>query len=196
MHNFITGIVKVESDNAIISDSVNVFYTIKERFTSIEMLTDDLLEQNKALSCFNNRISKYYITDANYLAYLLDPRFRGERIINNELLFNRILNKLKNYGENIGIINCEDDKYKVKAALTSYMNKENLFGCDMLSDDNPKLFWKSFQSFKNYEKLAVIAKRLMSMPVSSASVERSFSSQNLMHTEIRNKLNIMIKLKN
>lgn len=54
---------------------------------------------------------------------------------------------------------------------------------------NPVLWWKRFTAsseFKN--ELAELAIKLLSIPCSSASVERSFSVQNRIHTATRNLL--------
>jgi hypothetical protein len=133
-------------------------------------------------------MSKCFVTDYHHLAYTLDPRYKGERIICDEVIFHRILTLLKDYGQKCGIIINDNDIIDVKTSFSMYLNKESIFGCDMLNDLCPNNYWKEFKGFKRHHKLALIAERLLSIPSSSASVERSFSFQSLMHTYKRNNL--------
>ena len=58
----------------------------------------------------------------------------------------------------------------------------------MLNDKNPRRFWNNYKMIDRTKKLATIASRLFSVPCSSASCERSFSTQKRVHTKDRNRL--------
>ena len=52
----------------------------------------------------------------------------------------------------------------------------------------PRLYWSAVGQFDPYQQFANMALRLLSIPASSAAVERSFSKQSLFHTQSRNRL--------
>ena len=53
----------------------------------------------------------------------------------------------------------------------------------------PFVYWENLLEFKNTKLLALIGSRILSIPASSAGVERSFSTQGHLHSKVRNRLN-------
>jgi hypothetical protein len=80
------------------------------------------------------------------------------------------------------------EKIEIGRQLTSYRNNDGLFGSSMLLDNVPHMYWNNLMLFKSTSALAQIAVRILSIPASSAAVERSFSIQGNLHTKSRNRL--------
>lgn len=58
----------------------------------------------------------------------------------------------------------------------------------MLFHEIPNKYWKNFLLYSSTSLIATIGCRIMSIPATSADVERSFSVQGNVHTKSRNRL--------
>ncbi|RWS21102.1 zinc finger BED domain-containing protein 1-like protein, partial [Leptotrombidium deliense] len=201
----VKGIARLESDECFLSDVVDVFNEIEKclsnqnlnRFFSIPA------ERKKVEQCYENRSSEKFISNIHHVAYFLDPRFR-DKCINEEDTLATVFETLHSYATVVGEIKCTADKEEISNAIarftgkvgipqfngltTLFIGKEKLFGCSLLSSNNPRSYWLRFMNIPTTRKLATVAARIFSIPSSSAGVERSFSIQGKIHSKDRNKL--------
>jgi hypothetical protein len=143
-------------------------------------------EIKKAVEVFRKRSTDQKITSLHLLANLLDPRYRGHRFLEDERRMLMVLNKLEPYASTALLVRSNQDKEEIGRQLTSYRGKDGLFGNNMIMDNTPHLYWNNLLLYKSTKALAEIGVRVMSIPASSAAVERSFSIQGNLHTKSRN----------
>lgn len=138
------------------------------------------LEDQMPLSCSSNVLchikqrKKYALCPVTLTAYFLDPRKdKSVLSITHKVAIERCVNKqlkditsLRAFGE-----------YKEKGEHFADLGVKGL---------DAKTFWKSI-SFE-YPELSKLALRALSIPASSAEIERTFSQWKLVHTAIRNKI--------
>lgn len=72
------------------------------------------------------------------------------------------------------------DEYKKKSGIFEVVFKKNI--------QSPKVFWCMIEDY--YPALSNLAQRLLSIPSSSAQIERLFSNWAYIHSEIRNRLSV------
>jgi 16S rRNA G966 N2-methylase RsmD len=145
-------------------------------------------EEKVAINCLTNRFEGKFTNEFHYLAYFLDPRYRGELIENDENSICEVLKTLEKYAEDLGLINDEKDREELADCISNFRNKDKLFGCSLLADKIPGKYWHKMKAYSKYKKLATIGSKLLSIPSSSAGVERNFSLQGRTHTKSRNRL--------
>jgi len=145
-------------------------------------------EEKVAINCLKNRFEGKFTNEFHYLAYLLDPRYRGELVENDEDSICEVLKTLEKYAEDLGLINDEKDREELSDCISNFRNKDKLFGCSLLADRNPGKYWHKMKAYSKYKILATIGSKLLSIPSSSAGVERNFSLQGRTHTKSRNRL--------
>lgn len=150
------------------------------------MLTE--IEQNEAIRIYQNRCSERFLSEFHYLANYLDPRYIGKVFRHDESKIFRISETLTNYATNLNIIFDETSKENLANTLADYINTEGYFTSPLLPRSKPIPFWKFIKQFDSSKGLANLAIRLLSIPASSASVEKSFSSQGRLHSKDRNRL--------
>lgn len=180
----------VESDEAVISDVVEVFYGLKNIITTDNLYPTvlSLVEAKKAVKLLELRCSNKFITEYHSLANFLDPRYRGKIIENDEEMVVIILQTLERYARSIGLLCCDQDKDEIADSLADFRDGKKLFGCKMFSTKNPGKYWNRFKSYKSARRLAELSSRLLCIPASSTGVERNFSVQGRIHTKLRNRL--------
>ena len=180
----------MESESAIISDVIQVFQDIKKSFDESEFT--QLLSSRELVNfqqIYSNRCQTKFVNDFHYLAYYLDPRYRSNKLIEEDLhLTLRVYNRLQLYAESLNLIENDNDKKELADSLRSFRESEGIYGSVLLIGSSPNSYWKHLKNFPSTRLLSEIARRLLSIPASSAGVERSFSAQNRVHTVVRNRL--------
>lgn len=170
---------------------VKVFEDIKEVFRS-EYLSKSIFgftEEKKAQKIYENRKRDSFVTNYHYLAFYLDPRYREMKIIeSDEGLISIVYQTLNSYAVYLGIINSAEDSEELAESLDAFRTSSKVYGIPLLIGRSPSKYWKHLKSFSSSSKLATIAHKLLSIPASSAGVERSFSTQKRTHTSERNRL--------
>lgn len=71
-------------------------------------------------------------------------------------------------------------EYKYKEGLFEKLNEKKI--------SSPGLYWKSALASRKHSQLATLAIKLVTIPVSSAEIERVFSNWKFIHGPLRNKL--------
>ncbi|OXA37509.1 hypothetical protein Fcan01_27767 [Folsomia candida] len=182
----------VESNASCISDVVEEFEKLRQIFQPAghnhNMLKEavNLSEIRICIKSFEKRSTDDRITSIHYLANLLDPRYRGRTFKDDEHRLVLTLEELQTYAESLGVIPTESLKEELGNQITNFRMKEGLFNSTMLSHRLPFKYWDNMRQFQSTSLLAGIAVRLLSIPASSAAVERSFSRQGNVHTKTRN----------
>lgn len=146
----------------------------------------NISEIKKCQTIFKNRTDIQKLTKIHYLANFLDPRYRGQKFVEDEEKLLMTLSELEDYAKNIGVIPTEEAKEELGRQISSYRRKEGIFGNSMLLHRVPHLYWDNLLSFQSSSILATVGVRILSIP--SAGAERSFSIQGNVHTKNRNRL--------
>lgn len=184
----------VQSEDACISDVVEEFLKLREYFTEdgakFKKLQNalDTSELQKAKQIYANRSADRCISLHHYVANLLDPRYRGERFQNDPTRRMNVLTALESYAQKVGVAVTLEDKLSLGAQLTSFRMRLGFFKTNMLNHPKPLVFWQNYLQFPETKLLAQVGCRLLSIPASSAGVERSFSTQGYIHNKARNRL--------
>lgn len=186
----VDAIAELESDSATISDTLEQFMKLSLFFNEQNLENSGLpeTERNQAVANYKHRCSSKFLTKFHYLANYLDPRYNGNCFSSNEIEVLKVKNTLLEYAENLNIVTDEVSKEALADALSEFRNNEGLFSSPLLSKRKALSFWKFVKGFENSKGLATIAIRLLSIPASSASVERSFSLQGRLHSKDRNRI--------
>jgi hypothetical protein len=146
------------------------------------------VEVRKAEDVFEKRNSESKIQTIHYLANLLHPKYRGKAFESDEVKMRKVLNLLNVYAEDIGAVKSELDREELGKQLSCFRMKEEIFETKLLSHRDASVFWENHKQFTSCNKLATIGARILSIPASSASVERSFSEQGHLHSKSRNRI--------
>lgn len=148
----------------------------------------DSSEIQKSKDIFLRRFTDKCITLNHYLANLLDPRYRGQRFIHDSVKLMKVLTAMESYAKKVGVAIGDEDALSLGAQLTAFRMRNGYFETNMLNHPVPHLFWENYLQFPETNLLASIGCRLLSIPASSAGVERSFSYQGHFHNKSRNRL--------
>lgn len=184
----------MESKSACLSDVVeeiyklgNIFLPGKDRH---DMITNFLTQSeiSAAKTFYLKRATDEHVTPYHYLANLLDPRYRGQRFSTDGQKILQVVNLLDSYALTLGLALTTEEKQKVGTQLTAYRNNEDLFSSPMFFHEVPNKYWKNFLMYDSTKLIATIGCRILSIPATSADVERSFSIQGNVHTKSRNRL--------
>jgi Protein of unknown function (DUF 659)/hAT family C-terminal dimerisation region len=162
---------KVQSNNCLISESTQIWFDLLESLAKYE---------NELISAKAKSRFEMAMTAPHYLANLLDPRYRGLKLTQEQI--HEALQYASAYHPDVmpAIL-----KYRAEAGpFHSYMFLENI-----LKDVSPLQWWNSLkgQGDLNPSVLGLVA-QLFTAVASSAGLERLFSAFGLTHTKIRNRL--------
>lgn len=129
------------------------------------------------LKFFTNRF-EMAMSDYHYMAYILDPRYNGEKLTEEQL------DNTMNY---INIYHQEIMAEVITYQAQGFPFKPYLFNENVVSKIKPLTWWKALE--KNLTKeMNEIVKQLFTSCASSAGIERIFSSYGIVHTKLRNRL--------
>ncbi len=166
-------IAVLEADKSSIAEVPEIWFKYKNSLASNPKLLTKR-EENTFSEIISKR-EKHILTKTHYIANLLHPRYLG-KILNEEIhlkameFLEEILSK-----ESINIrpyleFNTREGRFKSQA-LWSNSGTENAI-----------MWWKYFKGFEAYSKLADLAIKYLSIPPSSASIERNFSLMARIHS--------------
>lgn len=181
-----TAIKIIESDRALLSEVPELFHFIKARSSNIDNLanlklgfTSDL--KNTLLGYIEERY-EFCCKPIHLTANLLDPRFRGEKLTEEEVSL-----AIDFISHKAGVLNL--DGAKIIANLAQYRTKTGFFSRDTLwmssIETHPVVWW---QGLCTTQPLTQLAARILSGIPSSAACERNWSLHGNIHTPLRNRL--------
>ncbi|XP_011860419.1 PREDICTED: uncharacterized protein LOC105557715 [Vollenhovia emeryi] len=143
-------------------------------------LSEDIKEETftqQEIQCFQNRFNMA-ITPPHYLANLLDHRFRGQKLSQDQL--EEALEYAATYHAEAMpfIINYQSKCSPFREFLFSPQNIENV---------SPLSWWRALQNSIN-NAMFDLSMQLHTAVASSAGIERLFSTFGIIHNKLRNKL--------
>ncbi|CAG9792169.1 unnamed protein product [Diatraea saccharalis] len=173
-------ISKLEGDYCTIHLVYGALLDIEELLNSrnaMDVLEDNLPQlRGKFLERKQNALNNLH-----FAAVILDPKYRGSNLSGEDYLegCNAIMN----------LATTNDESINVLQELSEYKCRNRLYGKNIIwqaaNTIDPKDWWMTF-----FEKtlLGQIAIKILTVPATSASVERSFSTFSHIHSRKRNKL--------
>ncbi|OXA46208.1 hypothetical protein Fcan01_19280 [Folsomia candida] len=127
-----------EGNSCTLSDVVEEFEKLRGIFeqngdnSDILKNATNISEIKKCQTIFKNRTDIHKLTKIHYLANFLDPRYRGQKFVEDEEKLLMTLSELEDYAKNIGVIPTEEAKEELGRQISSYRRKEGIFGNSML----------------------------------------------------------------
>lgn len=178
MSPILTGIKVIESDRALLSEVPVIFQFIRNNFKYLN-LGDSVANSLETFVDERYRFSCYPI---HYAANLLDPRFHGKYLKDDETLaaIEFISEKAGQLGLDRGLVIANVAQYRTK---TGFWNRTMLWDC--VNHTHPVIWW---QGLCTTQALTPIAARILSGVPSSAACERNWSAHSKIHTITRNRL--------
>ncbi|MEN9638153.1 MAG: hypothetical protein RLZZ262_21 [Bacteroidota bacterium] len=181
-------IVKYQSDSVPVSEVLNDFtFNLITSFADLSAAGVITESEHSYLRNVTKMRYEFLYGDAYGLAYLLDPRFIGERL--SLQLRSSLEDKLYDFGDSD-----QETKEQIftqyKEFVISSRNEKvnNSFRYEMLVKKSKPPFEYWLADGSEWPELQQIALKLFSLATSTASAERSFSSQGFLHSKLRNRL--------
>lgn len=178
MSPVLTGIKILESDRALLSEVPVVFKFIRDALDNLELSTTVA----NSLETFVNERYQFSCYPIHYAAHLLDPRFHGKYLKDDEILtaIEFISEKAGQLGLDKGLVIANVAQYRTK---TGFWSRTSLWDC--VNQTHPVIWW---QGLCTTQALTPIASRILSGVPSSAACERNWSAHSNIHTIKRNRL--------
>lgn len=162
---------RIQSNTCTLSECTDVWLHLIQEFESEPQFTEADLKYAKQR--FNMAI-----TPAHYVAHLLDHRFCGQGLSNDQL--DIAMEFITNYSPD-----ALPDILSYKAKTTPF--KDYLFSEVAVKNVTPLTWWLSMRGCVSEETIE-LCKKLFTAVASSAGIERLFSSFGLVHSKLRNRL--------
>ncbi|KAK3909078.1 Phenylcoumaran benzylic ether reductase POP1 [Frankliniella fusca] len=182
LHSITKAVNVTESDSARLSLVPRVLMDVKQSILKIlpkTCLTDD--EQFHIVERLRYRI-RFICFDIHLAAYILDPRFRGEGLSDEEV--GAGLTVIQSIAENLDL-----DKAKVLANVLLFKSKSGFFEhkylWETVCEVEPSLWW---QSMCKQQIASKVACRILTLVPSTAGAERNWAVYGNIHTKKRNRL--------
>ena len=160
----------LQSDSASIADACEVWM--------------DLL-QEEDLAPYLKTVEKRFnqaMTPSHFLANILHPRYRGKKLKSDQITSAQEM--------------LQEENLELVPDLMKFMCDDKILPQSLTNESvtmnvSPAVWWKSVEKLTPLNPLfCQLARKLMGMPASSASIERIFSNFGLIQTKLRNKLGI------
>lgn len=164
--------VEKESSQSSLSEAF-VFYEIKKQFEKFLKKIDlPLMEKNKFDEMLEAR-KEFTLSLAHKSAYMLDPRYHGDKMM--ELEKQQVFEFLKDVAYHF--FDHSDDVSKFAEQYLEYKSREGIFAKKHLWDKSrnmePRTWW-----IENFDKtlLSEISIRILMLPLTSAACDRSLNN--------------------
>jgi hypothetical protein len=190
-------IVKFQNNNVPISEVYHQFMELKHKMLDNILL--NTVEHNYILNMISRRWEFMYTIDVHGIAYMLDPRYHGEKFTTQEL--SNIRNNLM--WQKFIVPNATNENAPISNEIKLLIDKEytdfKIYCMELATTDamqHTRLrdeltsvldFWRS-TGRSMWPHLYNIAIRLFSLCASSAASERNFSQMGYLHNKQRNLL--------
>ncbi|KAK3911846.1 Zinc finger BED domain-containing protein 4 [Frankliniella fusca] len=175
-------ITLIEGSKALLSDVYFLHRKIEDCVTSnLASLPITAQEKEHIMTLLAER-KDFTIKAIHLAAYMLDPRFRGDRLSDGEVV--EAIDYISCLAGRMGL-----DEGEIVANLGHFRSNEGFFSKKSIMDSaerlHPSVWWKGECST---QPLAKLASNLLSMPPSAADVERRWSDHGYIHNKSRNRL--------
>ncbi|MEO0901481.1 MAG: hAT transposon family protein [Bacteroidota bacterium] len=164
------GLDTLQSDTATIADACNVWLSLLD---------------NDKLQVYHEKVlkrSKQALTPEHFLAYLLHPRYKGEKLNADQLeqAHELVMEQDPDFMADVMAFNAQERPYLKTMFVPSAINVAG------------NIWWKSVSKTCHgvNPEFCKLAMQLLSFPASSASIERIFSNFGLVETKLRNRLGL------
>jgi len=165
-----TALNSVQSDDSSLADSCENW---------LDLLSNDDLQPHRVV------VKKWFekaMTTAHFLANALHPVYRGQKLSSCQLTSVHDLVMKSNPDALPDLLNFTSQCLELPSALSSQSVIESV---------KPTVWWACLEKSSVVgESLCSVAKAMMKMPSSSASLERIFSNFGVIQTKLRNRLGI------
>lgn len=183
MSPIVSRIISLEADDTTIDMVVTYSKNLTQHYNINLENTFLSREEKEALSVQFHARMKYCVREIHYCAHLLSPLNTETVLTPREL--SSTMEFLYKAAKTVPDINPDD----VMIQLSNFRNKEDLWKAQYMWNSakglKPTLWWKTY-GFET--SLAKVALKILSMPTTSASTERSFSTHGYVHSKSRNRL--------
>ena len=168
------------------SDILGIFSNLEKNLIDLIPKSPFTKEEEKqALAMFEKR-KEFCVKDIHKAANMLDPRYCGKDIADEEHF--EILQFILNMGSKLDKL---IDASKLEIELGNYVAKSSKFANNKLWELAkticPNDWWKAYNKHVSLGKLAI---SILNLPITTAAVERSFSTYSNIQTAKRNRLTI------
>lgn len=175
---------KIESDVPRISQAVEIFAEIDECLqSSLPQSPLSGEEETQAREYVSNR-REFCIGALHKAANLLDPALEGKHLSEDDVT--EAIEYICHISQQFDSV----DEEEVLQDLANFRSKDGLWRKDIIwkcaQKVSPSTWWKGICSSRRH--LSFIASRILQLPATSASVERSFSTYGNIHSAKRNRL--------
>ncbi|MEN9524169.1 MAG: hypothetical protein RL536_238 [Candidatus Parcubacteria bacterium] len=185
-------ITKYQADSIPISEVLVDFGDLTKEYSTLRDQKKITNIENDYLRSLCKQRYEFLYGDSHGLAYLLDPRFIGERLSPEKR--KDLENILFSFNDEIGKTRQEDYKIKIFQQYTQFVisaqaeKQSKSFRYVMLerSLKSPLQYWQT--DGLAWPELQAICLRLFSLATSSASCESNFSNHGFIHSKLRNSL--------
>ena len=180
-------ITSLEADEPNLADVYKIYNGVetkmKEGLSSSPFATSEQLQVMDILA----KRKDFCIHIVHKSAYLLDPRYHGMLLSDNDRV--SAVEFICKLAETFAFCDLSIDDDKIQENLALYTAREGFYSKSFLWKNvekiSPTAWWKGFCSTQELSKIAC---KLLNLPSTTASVERSFSTYANIHTAKRNKL--------
>lgn len=165
---------KTQNETCTIGEATEIWIDLlqsveKENFTTFE------------IDCFKTRFNMAFkMTPYHYLANLLDHRYRGQKLNQNQV---------EEALEYAAAYHPEAMSFIILYQAQSSPFRKYLFSTQSINNVNPLSWWCALRSSIN-DDMFDLSMQLHTAVASSAGIERLFSTFGLVHSKIRNRLGI------
>ena len=168
----------LESDCSTISDIIHAISRINHDLAE-QCSRCDKQEIRNAISALHMRYD-FIETCSMHCAYLLDPRYKGEYLPSSTR--DAVSRFAVNQTHDASVLSSIDDFLNCRSSFSG----SEIWTTESTTRISPYVWWKSFGNASPV--LSKLARKLFSVPASSASSERVWSACGFIHSDVRNKL--------
>ncbi|KAJ8912360.1 hypothetical protein NQ315_014727, partial [Exocentrus adspersus] len=178
----------LESDMPYLSLVIQAFKELHLVFNNLVLHLPIAKKEKENMFTILNKRKTMWINNIHYATNILDPKFRGRDLTNDEYLSG--VEFIENFLKNESSISAEDVTSTVKE-ISDYMCSKGSYSKNFLwnavNNVDSLTWWQGYCLKTNLAKPGIA---ILSMPPTSAATERSFSSYSLVHTAKRNRLTV------
>jgi len=171
-------IVAAQSDDLPLSRVYFLCDSLGSKLTAIDRLSQS---QRIYLQKLWTHYWNFLYHDATGIAYLLDPKYFGEKVKLADV--DLLISYIAEWGQDEDRPGLLDYKTQVTEFIV-WARRQREVGRDTYP--HPRLWWEAYGG--NYPLLRPIALAVFNMAAGSSSTERSFSANNFIHSKLRNRL--------
>ena len=174
-------ITNLEADQPNLADVYKIYCDIEEQMIKGLPSTPFTDAERQVIEGIFTKRKEFCIHIVHKAAYMLHPRHHGLLLCDDDRV--AAIEFICKFTENLAFCGLNVNEDKVQENLALFSAKEGFFGKVFLWKNvekiRPTAWWKGFCS---NQELSKIASKILSLPSTTAAVERSFSTYGNIHT--------------